>query len=524
MDGQLKAKRGSAMRLSAFLGLVLLISAGAFASGPSGGLFVPDPHFSALGAETEPLAPADLEKAAFLASGLPYDTALQYASRLDAYIAQLDAEAAGIRDPYARGEAALAFIHHRLLKAYRAEATTLNGILDTGLYNCVSSAVLYMIAGRSLGLDVEAVRTSDHAFCVVRLDGRDVDVETTSPAGYDPGTKRAFTDSFGKVTGFSYVPPGDYARRKDIDDKELVGLILSNRVVIYESAGDYRASLGLAVDYYALERDAAARSFLVDRVNNLASELVQRGDYSGAESLVTASRLALGEDPKLAELRGKVAYMRAAAAANASRWEEALDEAASLRAEGIAPPELPSLIEAALGNEIYALLQRQDFAGARRVLAARGSLAGPALSSSLSEKIGEAELAAAVDGRPFREALAAADGELAAGSVSRSAWERAAAALYLNEANRLARAGDWLGASKTAAEGSARMSGEATLARAASVYRSNFVADAHNRFAALYNAHDFPAARDSVRASLALMPENPTLQEDLRLVDRALGN
>ncbi len=512
------------MRISAVLGLALLGAASAFASGPYDPLFVPDPYFSALGAEAEPLPRADLEKAAFLASGLSYDKTLQYVSRLDAYIARLDAESASVGDPYARGEAALAFIHRNLLKAYRADATTLDGILDTGLYNCVSSAVLYMIAGRSLGLDVEAVRTSDHAFCVVHLAGRDVDVETTSPAGYDPGTKRAFTDSFGKVTGFSYVPPGDYARRSSIDDKELVGLILSNRVVIYENAGDYRASLGLGVEYYELERDAASRSFLVDRVNNLSSELVQGGDYAGAESLVTAARAALGEDPKLAELQGKVAYMRAVAAANASRWDEALDEAAALRAEGTAPPELPSLIEAALSNEIYALVQRQDFAGARRVLAARGALAGPVLSSSLSEKIGEAELAAAVNGRPFREALAAADGELAAGSVSRSAWERAEGVLYYNEANRLARSGDWLGASKLAAEGSARLGGDGNLARAASVYRSNFVADAHNRFAALYNARDFPAARDSIRSSLALMPEDPSLLADLRLVDRALGN
>jgi hypothetical protein len=508
-------------RIAVLFGLWLLFTGRVLAAQSYADLFVPDAYFVSLGAEAQPLPLQDLERAAFLASGLSPDKASTYAARLNAYLAQLDQAAGSLADPGARAEAALSFIHDRLMKAYRSDATTLDGILDTGLYNCVSSAVLYMIAARSLGLDVAGVRTSDHAFCVVRLIGRDVDVETTSPAGYDPGTKRAFTDSFGKVTGFAYVPPGDYARRSNIDDKELVGLILSNRVVIYESVGDYRASLRLGVDYDALVRDAAARSFLLDRVNNLASDLARRGDFAGAAALAAAARSSLGEDPRLAELQGKAAYMGATATANSGRWDEALDEAAAMRAEGIAPPELPSLIEAALSNEILSSIQKRDFEGARRILDARRSLAGPKLAASLSEKIGESELAFAVKSLPFRDGLAAADKELASGDVDRSTWERASEMLYLNEANRIARSGDWLAASDLAAEGAARVRGDGNLARAAAVYRSNFVAESHNHFAALYNAHDFAAARRSILASLALLPDDPTLRSDLALVDRA---
>ncbi len=511
-------------RISVVLILSLLPIAGLFADRSYTDLFVPDAYFSSLGAEADPLPLADLERAAFLASGLSSDKASLYAARLDAYLAQLAQTAASMADPSARAEATLAFIHGRILKTYRADATTLDGILDTGLYNCVSSAVLYMIAARSLGLDVDGVRTSDHAFCVVHLPGRDVDVETTSPEGYDPGTKRLFTDSFGKVTGFAYVPPGDYGMRSTIGGKALVGLILSNRVVIYEGAGDYPASLRLGVNYLALVRGAAGLSFLLDRVNNLAADLVQRSDYADAQALAAAARSALGEDPRLAELQGKAAYMGAAAAASAARWEEALDEAERMRAEGIAPPELPSLIEAALSNEIFAMIQKQDFAGARRIVEARLALAGPEFAAELSEKIGEAELASEVKGLSFRDALAAADREFASGGVNSPAWERASEMLYLNEANRIAASGDWLAASNLAAEGAERAPGDGTLARAAALYRSNFVAESHNRFAALYNAHDFAAARDSIRASLARLPGDPNLQEDLDLANRALGN
>ena len=38
----------------------------------------------------------------------------------------------------AKAEAILTFLHKRVLKAYREDATTLDGILDSGLYNCVS--------------------------------------------------------------------------------------------------------------------------------------------------------------------------------------------------------------------------------------------------------------------------------------------------------------------------------------------------------------------------------------------------
>ena len=486
-------------------------------------LFLPVPDFVGLGAKSDPLSVRDLETASLLASGVKSEGVTAYMARIDAYLAELATAMGPTTDPAARAEGALTFLHKRIMRAYRADATTIDGILDTGLYNCVSSAVLYMIAAQSLGLDVQGVQTSDHAFCVVHLPGRDVDVETTNPEGYDPGTKRAFTDSFGRVTGFAYVPPGDYSRRRTIGGKALIGLILSNRVVLAEGAGNYSASIGLGVDYDELERDAPARSFLVDRVNNLAADLVQRGDYAGAGRLAAAARAALGDERRLVELAQKAAYMGAAALAQSERWPEALDEAERARAEGLGTPELSSLIAAALNNEVVALAQKGDFPEARRVIEARSSLAGPELAASLSEKVGESELALAIQSLPFKDALAAAERELSSGAVSRPAWERATDVIYLNEANRVARTGDWLGASAIAAQGADVAPGDGSLAAAARSYKANFVALSHNAFAELYNSRRFAQARDSVNAALARLPGDPTLLQDLGLANKALG-
>ncbi|HTX74441.1 MAG TPA: hypothetical protein VMC79_16535 [Rectinemataceae bacterium] len=502
---------------------LLLIAASGLRGQPYDAAFAPDAGFADVGARSDPLPVNDLETAALLASGLSPAELPAMQARLDADLRELASSVGGMADPSSRAEATLGFLHRRMLRAYRADATTLDGILTTGLFNCVSSAVLYMIAARSLGLDVGAVQTSDHAFCVVHLADRSVDVETTNPEGYDPGTKRSFTDSFGRVTGFSYVPPGDYGRRNAIGGKALVGLILSNRVVLAEAGGDYRLSLRLGVDYDTLERSPASRSFLIDRVNNLAADLVQRGDYPSAERLAAAARVAVGEDPRLLDLERKAAYMGAAALAQAGRWDAALDAAAGIRSRGLDSGELESLISAAINNEVVALLQGKDFQGARRALDTHRDLADPRLVSSLGETIGEAELAQAVRSLPFQEALAAARRELDAGFVDRPAWERATDLVYLNEANRIAHTGDWLAASRVAAEGSRLAPGDGTLERAAQNYRANFVAVSHNAFAGLYNARKFAQARDYIRSALDSLPDDPTLLQDLALANRALG-
>ena len=128
--------------------------------------------------------------------------------RLSALLLKFRDEVADVSDQAALAERALTFLHKNLFTTYSVQQTRVDTALETGVYNCVSSAVLYLILARSVGLSVGGVRTADHAFCSVLVNGQQIDVETTNPFGFNPGAKKDFTDSFGKVTGFTMFRPG----------------------------------------------------------------------------------------------------------------------------------------------------------------------------------------------------------------------------------------------------------------------------------------------------------------------------
>jgi hypothetical protein len=413
-------------------------------------ILAPRPGFAELGALAEPLGAANLLRAALLASGLAPGDLGPYEEKVDGLIEALRAEAGKAADPAARGEAILGFLHNRVLRAYRENATTLSGLLETGLYNCVSSAVLYLIAARSLGIMADGARTSDHAFCTVLAGGRKIDVETTNTYGFDPGGKKEFKDSFGRLTGYAYVAPGGYGDRRAIGGRELVGLILANRASSLERSGRFAEAARLGAEYAALCPGAESRGFFADRINNLVAELENRRDYAAAEAAAKAAAAALPGDARMA-----------------------------------------------------------------------------ALSRKASEIVGDMGLVRAVNELPFAEGLAAAGRILEAGDASPARYAQAIATIYGNEAIRRGDAGDWLGAAELAESGAAFAAArgfkdDGSLARLARDFRHNYVAEAHNRFARLYNAGDYRTAKSSLGAALAAFPGDATLQRDLAAAEAAL--
>ncbi|MCW8196568.1 hypothetical protein F6455_17375 [Proteobacteria bacterium 005FR1] len=69
---------------------------------------------------------------------------------------------------------------------YHVDQSKLSTLLDNGQYNCISSALLYIVLARKMGLDAEGVIMPSHAFVQLTLgDGEVVEVETTSRTGYD---------------------------------------------------------------------------------------------------------------------------------------------------------------------------------------------------------------------------------------------------------------------------------------------------------------------------------------------------
>jgi tetratricopeptide (TPR) repeat protein len=140
------------------------------------------------------------------------------------------------------------------------------------------------------------VRTSDHAFCRVQAGDQAFDVETTSPFGFDPGTRKEFTDNFGGVTGYSYVPPSNYRDRRDIGEKELLGLILFNRTAFASERRDYRGAVPPAVDAYALLENEESRERLITSLLNLASWYGMSGRFGEALEFLDQAAERHGDD------------------------------------------------------------------------------------------------------------------------------------------------------------------------------------------------------------------------------------
>jgi tetratricopeptide (TPR) repeat protein len=221
-------------------------------------------------------------RTALVFSAVPENQLAGLEAQIRNHISELRGGLREVTEPRDQAEAALAYMHGQLLRRYDERQTGVDVLLERGSYNCVSSGVVYAILLKALGLRVWGVRTSDHAFCRVQAGEQAFDVETTSPFGFDPGTRKEFTDNFGHVTGYSYVPPSNYRDRRDIGEKELLGLILFNRAAFASERRDYLAAVPPAVDAYALLEDEESYERLITSLLNLASWYGMSGRFTEA--------------------------------------------------------------------------------------------------------------------------------------------------------------------------------------------------------------------------------------------------
>lgn len=102
---------------------------------------------------------------------------------LDAIVARF-----GHRPPsYRRARKLHNLLHQKYLRSYDPDADRLDGIVRAGRYNCVSGVLFYGLAARALGYRPEVLAYPGHVLLRIRIGQRKVDIETTSPYGYDVG-------------------------------------------------------------------------------------------------------------------------------------------------------------------------------------------------------------------------------------------------------------------------------------------------------------------------------------------------
>ena len=207
----------------------------------------------------------------------------KYLDRLDEIEAAARKATRGTKSVAEDGARLLEFLHAGpMARGYKAAQTDLHTLLDTGEFNCVSSAALYTVVGQRLGIDVRAVDLPDHVFSVLVTRGRPIDVETTSPKGFDADPLR----EFGPARAFR--PLGE---RREVGPPGLAGVLAYNHGVMLAGqkrfAGSIRSYL-LALCLDGENRDAA-RGVIGDLVL-WPLELSKDGKHEKAMGVVTVAR------------------------------------------------------------------------------------------------------------------------------------------------------------------------------------------------------------------------------------------
>jgi tetratricopeptide (TPR) repeat protein len=396
-------------------------------------------------------------------------------------------------DPLERGEYILNYMHRRFLISYSERQTRMDQLFSTGRYNCVSSAVLYMILGASAGLDVSGVMTRDHAFVTVRAGTELIDVETTNRYGFDPGHRKDFHDDFGKTTGFAYVPARNYRDRSAINRLELISLIISNRISDAESRGRYAEAVSLALDRAALLSAGTAasspffedpRGDLLNRLYNFGGALIRDGRE---EDALRWAALAEGKYPE-----GK-------------RWQE--------------------MIFAASNNLITKFIRAQKIAEAREALIRYTPVLSPENFAKIDTVVLEAELlrqcAGAVSAEEAEAALEAV--AAAASRFPKSRIDELRSLVIIKEGERRAAAG-YPAAIAYIEAALGRYGPNSRLNAALQAFRANRVSEFHNAFAGFYNKGSYEEARRIIQEGLREFPGHRQLSSDLNLVERTLRN
>ena len=158
-----------------------------------------------------------------------------------------------------RGRAVLKYLYNEYLTTYSLNQTRLDVALENGSYNCVSSAVLYLAAAKAAGLQVYGQRTTQHAFCSIYVPSQKagqttkIDVETTNPYGFNPGSKEEIENE-SQIKRYYVVPKKYYANRQEVSDAVFTGLIAGNLCSDYIKSGDYQKAIPLGAARYEAVR------------------------------------------------------------------------------------------------------------------------------------------------------------------------------------------------------------------------------------------------------------------------------
>jgi hypothetical protein len=170
---------------------------------------------------------------------------------------------------------------------YSADQSQLPVLLDTQEFNCISSAMLYIVIARKARLEVDGVLVPSHAFVQLRAGPDEViDIETTSPGGFGQAHDEAFYASAGEnwFSDRQLEPPSfaDYQARAIVSPVEL-GLFNMVNQHTQDSRMGYVDRMRLAeIRAHFLPRDEEAQRTRLAYYYREFATFNESGDYDSA--------------------------------------------------------------------------------------------------------------------------------------------------------------------------------------------------------------------------------------------------
>ncbi len=439
----------------------------------------PDPAIREM-ARSEELSFAELAELSLRVSGVDGADIHSSLRRLEQIHSRLQARLADEQDLYHKGKRLLTLLHQEMLSVYDENQSRMDVLLTEGRHNCVSSGVLYMIMATGLGLEVQGVIVPDHVFVSVMTPQGRVDVETTTEYGFDPGTVRNFTDAFREMTGFRYLPPGDYEKREITGKKRYLGLIYQNRIALLQRQDDHRAAAALAVDRYIL--DPKSREGLVGLLRNYINVLAGKKRYAKALTIIDQGIKRFG-------LR-----------------EEMSDVASAITV-----------------NAVLSHIEEGSYDTASRLLADYAHLVQAAKVSDLNTLLLMKEMQADEDKELFTRFMEKVDRAVDSDRLTPEDAEELYVRLYAGEMNRLLRQGNLrepLFLLRAADEG---LKENRKFQQLLETARKNGVVHYHNAAVSLMAETRFQEALEVVEEGLVHIPGSATLENDRRRLQEIIG-
>ena len=217
-------------------------------------------------------------------------------------------------------------MYDNVLSNYSRRQTKLSVMFKTGNYNCVSSSLLFLALAKDCGLDARIQETSVHAFITVYTkDGQKFDVETTNPAGVNPGEKKMNSQNSSGSKKYTIVPKTYYSNRVEISDRKAVTLPAKNICAELSDKNEFEKGIPLAASVYEFvtKEKAAVRKDYDAMCANFAAYANQNRQYEAALKLLRAVMDHYGKSDLLVRNYNDIAYNAVAESCNINDFKNA---------------------------------------------------------------------------------------------------------------------------------------------------------------------------------------------------------